>query len=260
MKKIFKDIKKYFAYMIYSAGAELRTEVANSYLSWLWWILDPLLMMLVYTLLVKVVFHTKEPYFPVFVFIGLTIWGVFNKVVKSSVKLVKANKGIVSKIYMPKYILIIVKLFINLFKMSVAFGLIFIMMIVYKVQFTFYIFYILPLIVLLFVITFGLGSILMHFGIFVEDLSNIIEVVLKLIFYMSGVFFSVSTRIPAPYSDIMLKFNPVAYLIDEFRNVLLFGQPIHFGIYFVWLAIGLLLSYIGIRTIYKYENSYAKVI
>jgi ABC-type polysaccharide/polyol phosphate export permease len=125
MKKIFKDIKKYFAYMIYSAGAELRTEVANSYLSWLWWILDPLLMMLVYTLLVKVVFHTKEPYFPVFVFIGLTIWGVFNKVVKSSVKLVKANKGIVSKIYMPKYILIIVKLFINLFKMSVAFGFIY---------------------------------------------------------------------------------------------------------------------------------------
>ncbi len=260
MKRIFKDIKRYFAYMIYSAGAELRTEVANSYLNWLWWILDPLLLMMVYTLMVKVVFHTKEPYFPVFVFIGLTIWGVFNKVVKSSVKLVKTNKGIVSKIYMPKYILIFVKLFINLFKTSIAFGLIFIMMIFYKVTFTFNILYIFPLLILLFVITFGFGSILMHFGIFVEDLSNIIDVLFRLVFYMSGVFFSITTRIPAPYSDIMLKVNPMAYLIDEFRNVLLFGNSIHFGIYFMWLAIGLVLSYIGIRIIYKYENSYAKVI
>jgi len=153
-----------------------------------------------------------------------------------------------------------VKLFINLFKTSIAFGLIFIMMIFYKVTFTFNILYIFPLLILLFVITFGFGSILMHFGIFVEDLSNIIDVLFRLVFYMSGVFFSITTRIPAPYSDIMLKVNPMAYLIDEFRNVLLFGNSIHFGIYFMWLAIGLVLSYIGIRIIYKYENSYAKVI
>jgi ABC-type polysaccharide/polyol phosphate export permease len=260
MKRIFKDIKRYSGYMIYSAGAELRTEVANSYLNWFWWILDPLLLMMVYTLMVKVIFHTQEPYFPLFVFIGLTVWGVFNKVVKSSVKLVKSNKGIVSKIYMPKYILIVVKLFINFFKMSISFGLIFVMLIVYKITLTFNILYIFPLLILLFIVTFGFGSILMHFGIFVEDLSNVIDVLLRLVFYMSGVFFSINTRVPAPYSDIMLKLNPIAYIIDEFRNVLLFGQSINFGIYFIWLAIGLVLSYIGIRTIYKYENSYAKVI
>lgn len=47
--KFFKDIKKYWSYTVRSAKAELKSEVASSYLSWLWWILDPLLFMMVYT-------------------------------------------------------------------------------------------------------------------------------------------------------------------------------------------------------------------
>ena len=56
MKKFFQDIKKYFKYMIYSTKSNLKTEVANSYLNWLWWILDPLCFMLVYTFIVQIVF------------------------------------------------------------------------------------------------------------------------------------------------------------------------------------------------------------
>ena len=43
--RFVKDIKKYWTYAIYSAKAELKSEVASSYLNWLWWILDPLLFM-----------------------------------------------------------------------------------------------------------------------------------------------------------------------------------------------------------------------
>ena len=260
MKRIFSDIKKYFNYIMYSTKAELNNEVANSYLSWIWWILDPLCLMLVYTFLVKIVFHTREPYFAVFVFIGISVWGAYNKVLKASVKLIKSNRGIITKIYLPKYILIIIKQFVHLFKTSIAFIIIFIMMAAYKVPFTLNILYIFPIAALLFVVTFAFSSLLAHFGTFIEDLTNIVDVVFKFLFYVSGVFFSLSTRVPAPYSDILLKLNPIAYIIDEFRNVLLFGRHIDFTLYFIWLAIGLIVSYIGIKTIYKYENSYAKVI
>ena len=48
MKKFIEDIKKYYKYIIYATRSNLKTEVANSYLNWLWWILDPLCFMLVY--------------------------------------------------------------------------------------------------------------------------------------------------------------------------------------------------------------------
>lgn len=93
MKRLLRDLKKYRWYLLYSAKSELRAEVAGSYLNWLWWILDPLLFMLVYTFVVRVVFTAKEQYFAAFVLIGLTAWNFFNKSVQGSVNVIRKNKA-----------------------------------------------------------------------------------------------------------------------------------------------------------------------
>ena len=49
MRRFFHDMQRYRRYMFYSAKAQLKNEVAGSFLNRLWWILDPLLFMLVYT-------------------------------------------------------------------------------------------------------------------------------------------------------------------------------------------------------------------
>ena len=82
---------------------------------------------------------------------------------------------------------------------------------------------------------------------------------MKLVFYFSGIFYSVSKRIPAPYGRIMATINPVAFFIEESRKVLLYGINMNFGIYAIWLAIAIGLCAIGVRLIYKNENSYVKV-
>ena len=85
------DLQKYWKYTQYAAKSQLKSEVASSYLNWLWWILDPLLFMLVYTFIALIVFKKSVEYFPVFVFIGLTCWNFFNKCVLGSVKVVKQS-------------------------------------------------------------------------------------------------------------------------------------------------------------------------
>lgn len=60
MGTFFRDIKKYYKYAIYSGRAGLKAEVANSRLSWLWWILDPLLFMIIYWFLSQIVFWAKN--------------------------------------------------------------------------------------------------------------------------------------------------------------------------------------------------------
>ena len=91
MKKFINDIKKYSKYITYATKSNLKTEVANSYLNWLWWILDPLFFMLVYVFIVEIVFKTNEQNLPVFVMIGITTWNFFNSTVSSSVKLISSN-------------------------------------------------------------------------------------------------------------------------------------------------------------------------
>ena len=72
------DLKKYWKYAIYSSKAQLKSEIANSYLNWLWWVLDPLLFYADLCIHVRILFYkSNQQYFAIFVFIGITLWVLF---------------------------------------------------------------------------------------------------------------------------------------------------------------------------------------
>lgn len=260
MKRVIEDIKKYQKYLLFASKSELKAEVSSSYLNWLWWILDPLLFMCVYSFVSLIVFQKPEKYFAAFVFIGLTVWNFFSKTVNASVKLVKKNSAIVSKVYIPKYFLILQRMFVNGFKMMVSFALVVVIMCIYRVPISIKVFYFIPLLLLLVIVTFACSAIVMHFGVFVEDLANVIQVFLRLVFYMSGIFYSIAGRVEGIYGDILLNCNPIAYIISAMRDGLLYQNTPNLMVFGIWTLVGVLFCVIGIKVIYKYENSYVKVI
>ena len=263
MKKFINDVKKFWNYTVYSAKSDLKSEVAGSFLSWLWWILDPLLYMLVYSFVAVIVFGSGEKYFPVFVFIGLNIWQFFSKTVKASVKLVSGRKSIVTKVYIPKFIFIFERMGLYGFKMMVSFALTAVFMICYKVPVTIKILWLIPLFMVLGIVTFAVSTIICHFGVFVEDLLNVVTVVLQLGFYLSGIFYSIENRIGRHselIATLLTKCNPVALIMADMRRVLIYGQDPHYFALLAWFIVALAVSAIGVKIIYKYENSYVKII
>lgn len=257
--RFFVDIKKYRKYILYSIKATLKSEVAASHLSYLWWILEPVCFMFIYIFIAEVVFSAREPYFALFVFVGLTIWQFFNRIILKSVKLIISNKNIVTKIYIPKFILVIINMGVNTVKMSVSIMLIAILMLIYQVPLSKYIFYIIPLLILLMIVTFGISCLLMHCGVFIADLQNAITIGIRLVFYMSGIFYMISSRVPDPYDIIILKINPLAMLIDSIRRTLIYSQnPDYMGMG-LWFISGLAISILSVYLIYRYENTYVKV-
>jgi len=260
MKKIIIDLKKYTEFSLVSAVSQLRAEVANSYLNWLWWIVEPMCFMLLYVFIFGYVFKASEPFFPLFIFSGITIWDFFSRMMNVSVKLIRNNKAIVSKVYIPKYVLLMTKVWVNGFKMLIAIVLIALMMILYRVPVTMCIFTVPITLCTLVLFSFGVGTILLHFGVFLDDLSNVVTIVLRVLFYMTGVFYSISGRIGAPYGEILARINPIAFFLETVRNALLYGKMPEWKILGFWFATSLCITYIGIQTIYKNENSYVKVL
>ncbi|MGI6004415.1 MAG: ABC transporter permease [Christensenellales bacterium] len=259
MKRFLRDIKRYWGYTVYSAWAELKAEVISSYLSWIWLVLEPVCFMFIYIFVVKVVFSSNEPHLPVAIFIGNTAWTFFSRNVTQSVRLIKANRSIVRKTYLPKYVLLNEKMMINFFKMLISVVIIAGMMVAYRIPMTWNVLYVVPLFILLWLGTFAASALLLHFGTFVEDLSNLTTIVLRFLFYLSGVFFRIEERVPV-YGPYLAHYNPMAFVIEQFRNILLDGNPMNLKWYVSWMIVSLLFAYIGIRTIYKYESQYAKVI
>ena len=54
MKRFMKEMKQYWGFAVYSAKCDLKAEVANSFLNWLWWILEPMSSMIIYAVVFSV--------------------------------------------------------------------------------------------------------------------------------------------------------------------------------------------------------------
>lgn len=258
--RFFRELKQYWGFAVYAARCDLKAEVANSYLNWLWWIFEPVSSMIIYVIIFSGVFHTDEAYFPVFVFIGITFWDFFNRCIMSSIDLIRGNQHIISRVYMPKYILLVQRMLVLAFKMLINLGVIAVMLVIYRVPVGINIFFLIPTVLVFFVFCFACGVILLHLGVYVSDLFNAINIILNLMFYMTGIFFNVQSSFPYPIGYLLQRANPVAHLIFCARKSLLYNETPSCIMLTVWLVISLLIAILGVRFIYRNENDYVKMI
>lgn len=242
-----------------TAWAELKSQVAESYLGWLWWILDPILFVLVYTFIVEFIFGTTLEYFPLYVFIGLIMWNFFSATVLSAVGIIRSYRSILLHTYMPKYILIFVQLIINLIKMAIGLIISWIIILILGIPLSINILNLLPILLVYIAFTFGVSLFFAHGGVFIADLHNITIVLTRLLFYLSGVFYSLE-RLPLMLRNIYSFVCPTGFMLAQCRNVMMYGMKVDYPILGYWLAFSILLIIIGLRIMNKHENTYIKVV
>lgn len=261
MKRFINDLKKYMYFCTYTAKADLRAEVANSYLNWIWWVLEPLCSMLVYYIVFSNIMPSTKEYYIIFIYSGLIMWNFFNKTIQYSVKVVRSNRDIVTKVYVPKFILLLSNMFLNGIKFLISFAILVVFMIGYRVPLTWNVIWVIPIYITFFVVCFGCGLIMLHFGVFIDDLGHAVTILLSMLFFMSGIFYDVQSGLESKALTFVLSnFCPTSSLIMSMRNCLIYSSAPNLVNIFLWLLIGVVFTVIGIRLIYKYENSYVKVV
>lgn len=260
IKKFCGDIKKYRQYMVYAAKTDLKAEVADSYLNRLWWLLEPFFNMLVYVIVFGNMMGSSIENYATFVFSALLMWSFFNKTINYSVKLVRNNKDIVTKVYIPKFIILISNMILNIFKLLFSMIVLVVMMLIFRVHIGFNIIWILPAYAVMVLLAFGAGMIFLHFGVYVDDLFYAVGILLNMLMFLSGIFYDVMTTLPEPVNKFMMCLNPIAVIVDTMRNALLYNTASNLPILGVWFGIAVILCGIGVHIVYKNENSYVKIV
>ena len=258
--RIFRELKQYWGFAVYSAKCDLKAEVANSYLNWLWWILEPFCTMIIYALVFGVAFKTDVAYFPIFILIGIMMWDFFNRLVMTSVEMIRGNQHIISRVYMPKYILVLQRMLVLAFKMMINLGIIIIMLIFFRVPVGINVLFVIPILFVYFIFCFGCSLIIMHFGVYVSDLTNALGIILNFVYFLTGIFYNVQESFPAPHGYLLQRMNPVAHLLFCIRKSLLYNETPSCIMLTIWLVISIALSVIGLKLIYKNENDYVKMV
>lgn len=260
MRRFRRDLRKYAEYIRFAGIANLKADVSGSFLNWIWWILDPFLHMMVYAFISVVVFGRSEPHFIPFVFVGQGIWKYINATVMNSVKMVRSNKSVLRRIYLPKQVLLLSYQFGYFLQMMITLGITLVICGLDGVRFTIQLLWLPVILGILLLGSFGIGCILLHIGVYAKDMTNICGVCMKLLFYLSGIFYNLQTRVPAPYGKLLVSVNPAAMIIHETRSVLVYGMAPNLMRLGIWAAASVTLSWYGIRLIYRHEQNYIKAV
>jgi len=214
-------MENYLELVRYRVIAELRTEMARAYLGLLWWVLEPLLYMLVFYFIFAVLFHRGGPGYVPVLLCGLVAWRWFDSTVRAGSVAIESNKILIQQAYVPKWVLPLVMTLTNTVKFLIVFGLLLGFLLVYGVTPALSWVSLPVVLALQFCLVLGAGSMAAMAVPFMPDLKILINNGLTLLMFLSGIFFSISDIPPAVQPFFLV--NPMAALIDSYRKILIDG-------------------------------------
>lgn len=245
---------------------EIVNKHKGSFLELLWMVLNPLLMLTVYTIVFSVVFKSRwgvstgetRSDFAAVLFAGLIVFNLFSETISRAPKLIVDNPNFVKKVVFPLEALTWVSLFSSL--VNSAIGLVLLYGFIIITKHTFYLSWLLVPIALLPLIMAmaGMSWFLSSLGVFVRDTSQIINVLLSILMFMSPIFFPLSA-LPIGVRAIS-SLSPVAYYIESVRTLIFRGNSISLGPYLLNLLLGLSWFVFGYFWFKKTRKAFADVI
>jgi ABC-type polysaccharide/polyol phosphate export permease len=208
------------------ARAELRRENARLVFGALWWVADPLLQMIVYTILVSVVFARTLPDYPIFVLGALMAWKGFSASVSTGCTAITGNERVVRQLAFPRIVLPVARLAAQLWRLAVALVVMVVLMVLVwpeRVSPALVWLPILAVVEIAFLLPFVIA--LSAATVFVRDLANLTRHLMRLALYLSPVLYGLDqllVRVPEPVA-VFYQLNPVALLLEAYRDVAYHG-------------------------------------
>ena len=149
---------------------------------------------------------------------------------------------------------------INGFKFLLILGIVAVMLLFFQVPVSACVIYAIPSLTIFFMVTFAFGIFFMHWGVYIEDLSYVVSILLNMMMFFTGIFYSLEARLEYPYGILLETINPIAFLMTSVRKSVMYSQIPDLKLMLGWLVLAIILSIVGIRSLYKNENDYVKVI
>lgn len=256
MKTAVKNFKKYRFLLVELVKKDIKLKYRNSVLGLLWTLLEPLLTMLVLTLIFENFRgNGKIVKFPVYVLCGRLIYAYFANGTKLALKSIRRNSSMIRKVYVPKY----------MYPLSSALSgyitfLISLLVLVGVAAFldlkpTWYLLQaVFPLITILIMAT-GLGFILATLDVFFRDTEYLWSVILMLIMYVSAIFFDGADFIATNANGWIVKYNPLYSVIANFRNAI-YGQPMNVKYFIYSASISVVVLVVGVIMFYRKQDKF----
>ena len=257
MKELFNNLYSYRQLLKSNVKKEIRGKYKGSFLGILWSFINPLLTTLVYAIVFPIILKSNEPHYVTFIIIGILPWTYFTTVIMQGTTTILMNAGIIKKVYFPREILPISINFSGLINFLISCLIIFIFLICSGIGFSWYILFLPLIIVTQFILQQGIIFITSAVNIYIRDAEYIINFFINMLFYATPILYSSKLFINSSLEWIMY-LNPMATIINCYRDVLFYQSMPHIKSLFAVLFASCILCFFGLKIFKKLEKGFAE--
>lgn len=248
------------------AWREVIGRYKGSVMGLLWSFINPVLMLAVYTFVFSIVFKAKwggneeesKTAFALVLFSGLIMHGLLAEVLNRAPSLILGNANYVKKVIFPLEILPAIAIGGALFHSAVSLVVLLAVFLALN-GYLHWTVVLTPLVMFpLVLLTLGLAWMLASFGVFVRDIGQTIGIITTVMLFLSPIFFPISA-IPEEY-QIYIMLNPLTFIIEQAREVLLWGHLPNWKGLAIYTLIAATISWLGFIWFQKTRKGFADVL
>lgn len=256
MKGFLKPLWAYRGFIYGSVKREFQSKYKNSLLGGAWTVLNPLAMILVYTIIFSQVMRAKLPgiesgyAYSIYLCAGLLTWGLFAEIVGRGQSVFIENANLLKKISFPRMCLPI----ITILNASLNFAIIFALFLVFLIVIGFWpgwiIITLIPILIVQILLAIGLGITLGVLNVFFRDVGQFFGIFLQFWFWLTPIVYP-ATILPESIKSMML-INPMFPIIQAYQGVFVQGATPDFIALLYPLILGLGLCALGFNLFRKH--------
>lgn len=253
-KRYYLNFRKYSYLLTILIKRDIKKKYKGSFLGILWSLLNPLLQMVVLTIIFSTLFKGNIENYPLYMITGRLVFQFFSLGTNAAMMSIIVSAALLKKVYIPKYIMTISKVLSNFIIFSISLLDLLLVMIITGADFTVYLIYAPIYLLLLLIFTSGVGLILATIAIFFRDIEHLYSVFTMMLMYFSAIFYPAEI-IPQKYQSL-LQLNPLYHYISGFRQIVYVGVPPEFSNLLICLMIAIVSFIIGLIVFERNQDKF----
>ncbi len=254
--KVFKELYQYRELLKTNVKKEIRGKYKGSVLGVLWSFVNPLLMVLVYAIVFPYIMRIQTENYLIFLICGIIPWNFFTLSLSQGTTCITNNSNLIKKVYFPREILPISVVTSGLVNFLISCIIILLFVLFGGLGLSWHLIF-LPLLVLIqYIITLSIVFILSDINVYVKDIEYIVNFFVMMLFYATPILYTINM-----FKGGILwifRLNPMAHLINAYRDVFYLHQIPKLGGLMIILALGIVILVICYKIFKKLEKNFAE--
>lgn len=255
LTRTVREFLKYKDLLKLLVSRNLKLKYRRSFLGYLWSILNPLLIMVVMTVVFSTMFSRNIENFPVYLFCGQLLFNFMNNATHQAIFSITGNSSLLKKTYVPKYIFTLSKITSGMVDLVFSLGALIIVMLVTGAKFS-WTALLFPFVILqLYLFCVGLGLFLAQANVFFRDIQYIYNAVTTAWMYLTPIFYPMDV-LPDWLVWCIKHLNPMYFYVGQFRDMVYSGVLPGGGLVLAGCTAAVLMLGIGIWSFSRSEDKF----